>query len=192
MKAEASKQSKSRRLNVLSNTFRPVYVVWELTLACDHACTHCGSRAALPRPNELNTSEALELADELIAMQVAEVTLIDGEAYLHDGFYEICHRLVSGGVRKLNPALMKNFSEQGITVCDLSDAERAVFKKATESVWTKRTATAVAVRFVQTLSVAFLKTARSASLRSQTVIPCSEKFFINAGFSLRTPPETKR
>ena len=99
MKAEASKQSNSRRLNILSNTFHPVYVVWELTLACDHACTHCGSRAAQPRPNELNTSEALELADELIAMNVAEVTLIGGEAYLHEGFYEICHRLVSGGVR---------------------------------------------------------------------------------------------
>ena len=25
--------------------FRPIYAVWELTLACDLACRHCGSRA---------------------------------------------------------------------------------------------------------------------------------------------------
>ena len=35
-----------RRLEVTQDTpLHPAYVVWELTLACDQPCTHCGSRA---------------------------------------------------------------------------------------------------------------------------------------------------
>lgn len=89
---------KRRRLNVFSDDHHPAYVVWELTLACDHACTHCGSRAAQTRPEELTTTEALELADELAEMGAREVVLIGGEAYLHDGFYEVTRRLSERGV----------------------------------------------------------------------------------------------
>ena len=32
--------------------FRPYQVVWELTLACNMNCRHCGSRAGKPRPDE--------------------------------------------------------------------------------------------------------------------------------------------
>lgn len=42
-------------------------------------------------------------------------------------------------VRGLEPALMKNFADQDVKVCDLSPAERAAFKKATAKVWTIRT-----------------------------------------------------
>ena len=41
-------------------------------------------------------------------------------------------------VRGLEPALMKNFADQDVKVCDLSPAERAAFKKATAKVWTIR------------------------------------------------------
>ena len=34
-----------RRFEILQEP-HPRYVVWELTLACDQRCTHCGSRAA--------------------------------------------------------------------------------------------------------------------------------------------------
>ena len=44
-----------RRLNVLSRDFFPAYVVWELTLKCDLACTHCGSRAGPRRPERWMT-----------------------------------------------------------------------------------------------------------------------------------------
>ena len=36
--------------------YRPQHVVWELTMRCDHACGHCGSRAVKPRPDELDTA----------------------------------------------------------------------------------------------------------------------------------------
>src|ERR1700712_2023802 len=35
---------------------RPIYAVWEVTLACDLACRHCGSRAGRARPDELSTA----------------------------------------------------------------------------------------------------------------------------------------
>ena len=58
----------------------PAYVVWELTLACDQPCTHCGSRAGDARANELSTEEALRVVGELAAMNAKEVVLIGGEA----------------------------------------------------------------------------------------------------------------
>ena len=45
----------------LDRACRPIYCVWEITLACDLACRHCGSRAGHARPNELSTSECIDL-----------------------------------------------------------------------------------------------------------------------------------
>ena len=88
-----------RRLQVLEDDHFPAYVVWELTLRCDHACAHCGSRAGAPRDDELTTTEALGIVDQLVAMRAHEVVLIGGEAYLHEGFLEIITALSSRGVR---------------------------------------------------------------------------------------------
>jgi TRAP-type C4-dicarboxylate transport system substrate-binding protein len=45
-------------------------------------------------------------------------------------------------VRALEPALMANFTNSGIEVCDLTDAEREEFRKATAPVWSQRGAKA--------------------------------------------------
>ncbi len=87
-----------RRLNVVRER-HPAYVVWELTLACDHACTHCGSRAARARDGELTTEEALEVVRQLAEMGAREVVLIGGEAYLHEGFLDIVAALAAAGIR---------------------------------------------------------------------------------------------
>jgi len=87
-----------RRLNVVDESHHPAYVVWELTLRCDHACTHCGSRAVTARPSELSTEEALGVVKQLVAMKAREVVLIGGEAYLHDGFLEIVRALAGAGI----------------------------------------------------------------------------------------------
>jgi radical SAM protein with 4Fe4S-binding SPASM domain len=78
--------------------YRPVYVVWELTQACDHACGHCGSRSGRALPDELSTEEALGLVAQMAALGVREVTLIGGEAYLHPGFLEIAREVVRLGM----------------------------------------------------------------------------------------------
>lgn len=88
-----------RRLDVVRSTHAPIYVVWELTLACDHACTHCGSRAGVARDRELSTDEAVAVAGQLADAGTREVILIGGEAYLHDGCREVIRALVARGVR---------------------------------------------------------------------------------------------
>ena len=79
--------------------FTPIYVVWETTMACDHACLHCGSRAARARPQELSTAEILDVADQLIRLKTREVTLIGGEAYLRPDCEELIAHLHQGGIR---------------------------------------------------------------------------------------------
>ena len=91
-----------RRLDVIASRHFPAYVVWELTLRCDHACTHCGSRAAVARDDELTTAEALRVVDELAALGAREVVLIGGEAYLHEGFLAVVAALARAGI---NPTM---------------------------------------------------------------------------------------
>lgn len=87
-----------RRLDVVATRAYPAYVVWELTLACDHACTHCGSRAGVAREGELSTAQALRVVTQLAALGTREVVLIGGEAYLHPGFLEIVRALRAAGI----------------------------------------------------------------------------------------------
>lgn len=77
----------------------PVYAVWELTLRCDHACAHCGSRAVKPRPDELSHEQLIDVAADLIRLGTREVTLIGGEAYLYPRVNEIIQFLTAAGVR---------------------------------------------------------------------------------------------
>jgi radical SAM protein with 4Fe4S-binding SPASM domain len=78
---------------------RPIYAVWEITLRCDHACEHCGSRAGPVRDDELSTEELLEVADALVRLGTREVTLIGGEAYLRSDVYALVEHLAKQGVR---------------------------------------------------------------------------------------------
>lgn len=78
----------------------PVYVVWETTLRCDHACAHCGSRAGpFTRESELETEELLEVADALVRLGTREVTLIGGEAYLRSDVYQLVEHMAKQGIR---------------------------------------------------------------------------------------------
>ena len=79
--------------------WRPVYAVWEITLKCDLACRHCGSRAGRARPDELSTLEALDLVKQMADLGVREVTLIGGEAYLRDDWLEIAHAVREHGMQ---------------------------------------------------------------------------------------------
>jgi radical SAM protein with 4Fe4S-binding SPASM domain len=77
---------------------RPIYAVWELTLRCDLACRHCGSRAGRARPDELTTAEALDMVRQLAELGVREVTVIGGEAYLREDWDQVCAALVAAGI----------------------------------------------------------------------------------------------
>jgi Y-X(10)_GDL-associated radical SAM protein len=75
-----------------------VHAVWEITLACDLKCHHCGSRAGKRRADELTTEECLDLVRQLARMGTREVTLIGGEAYLRRDWLEIIHEVRDQGM----------------------------------------------------------------------------------------------
>ncbi len=76
----------------------PTYAVWEITLACNLACRHCGSRAGHARPDELDTAECLDLVRQMAELGVSEVTLIGGEAYLREDWTEIVLAIARHGM----------------------------------------------------------------------------------------------
>ncbi len=78
---------------------RPVYAVWEITLQCDLACRHCGSRAGHARPDELDTEQCLDVVRQMHELGVLEVTLIGGEAYLRDDWATIARAITDRGMR---------------------------------------------------------------------------------------------
>ena len=82
----------------VADQVRPIYAVWEITLRCDLACVHCGSRAGRARPDELTTAECLDLVDQMADLGVQEVTLIGGEAYLRDDWLDIVRALRRRGL----------------------------------------------------------------------------------------------
>lgn len=88
------------RLTSEADRGTPVYAVWELTIRCDHACAHCGSRAgAFQRPGELTREDVLGVARDLARLGTREVTLIGGEAYLSPHCLPVIRELSSLGVR---------------------------------------------------------------------------------------------
>lgn len=88
-------------VRALDAAARPILAVWEITLACDLACGHCGSRAGRARPDELSTAEALDLVDQLAELGVIEVVLIGGESYLRADWLELIARIAERGMEPL-------------------------------------------------------------------------------------------
>jgi radical SAM protein with 4Fe4S-binding SPASM domain len=148
-----------RRLDVTDDTPHPAYVVWELTLACDQPCTHCGSRAGEARETELSTAAALKVVGELAAAGAREVVLIGGEAYLHPGFLDIVAALAGAGIRPtlttggrgITPALAARMRAAGLHTAsvsvdglerahDLMRANRGSFASATAALGHLRSA----------------------------------------------------
>ncbi|HVY36840.1 MAG TPA: radical SAM protein [Polyangia bacterium] len=142
-----------RRLELSASTpLHPAYVVWELTLACDQPCTHCGSRAGQARATELSTDAALDVVGQLAAAGAREVVLIGGEAYLHPGFLDVVSALAQAGIRPtlttggraVTPGLAARMKAAGLYAAsvsidglqpthDLMRASRGSFASATEA-----------------------------------------------------------
>lgn len=76
----------------------PLYCVWEITLACDLGCKHCGSRAGPEREGELTTAQCLDVVAQLDDMGFKEVTLIGGEAYMREDWDTIAAEITRRGM----------------------------------------------------------------------------------------------
>jgi len=109
-------------------SYKPIYAVWEITLRCDHACSHCGSRAAKARPDELTREELFGVADALARLGTREVTLIGGEAYLHPDCEALTEYLTSKGIwvsmqtggRAVDTAMVQRLKAAGMRAMGVS------------------------------------------------------------------------
>lgn len=76
----------------------PVHVVWEITLACNLKCRHCGSRAGKARQDELSKEECFDVIDQLARLGTREITLIGGEAFLRPDWTLLIDRIAKHGI----------------------------------------------------------------------------------------------
>jgi radical SAM protein with 4Fe4S-binding SPASM domain len=97
-RAEKTRLPLLEEVREIDRSVRPVYCVWEVTLRCDLACRHCGSRAGKTREGELSTEECLDLIAQLADMGVEEVSLIGGEVYLRDDWTELARAVRDHGM----------------------------------------------------------------------------------------------
>jgi Y-X(10)_GDL-associated radical SAM protein len=106
----------------------PVHVVWEITLACNLKCAHCGSRAGKVRPGELTTEECFDVVDQLARLGTREITIIGGEAYLRRDWTDIIARITSHGIlasmqtggRALSEERVRAAKAAGLGTCGVS------------------------------------------------------------------------
>lgn len=102
--------------------FVPVHAVWEITLACDLKCLHCGSRAGRRRNNELSTDECLQVIESLARLGTREVSLIGGEAYLRKDWIDLIGAIrahgmycaIQTGGRNLTPERLARAAQAGL------------------------------------------------------------------------------
>ncbi|MEO7094206.1 MAG: radical SAM protein, partial [Polyangiales bacterium] len=108
---------------------RPVYAVWEITLRCDLACRHCGSRAGHDRPDELTTAECLDFVDQMADLGIKEVTLIGGEAYLREDWLDIVR-----AIRRRGMTVSTTSGGRGLTRERIAEAKEAGLNGASISI----------------------------------------------------------
>ncbi len=76
----------------------PICLTWELTYACNLACSHCLSSSGRRDPRELTTAECFGLIDEIAAMQIFYVNIGGGEPMIRRDFFDIVEYAVNKSV----------------------------------------------------------------------------------------------
>ena len=79
-------------------TLKPMYCVWELTLACNQRCGHCGSRAGRARPDEMDTDTCLRVIADLASLGCQVITLSGGEPTLRRDWYRLASEIRQAGM----------------------------------------------------------------------------------------------
>ena len=104
-------------------------VVWELTARCNMNCFHCGSACGEKSlPGELNTKEALVLADDIAVLKPNYVGFSGGEPLLRNDWHLIAQRLSGYGIdvhiitngSLLNESHVKHILDAGIKSVSVS------------------------------------------------------------------------
>lgn len=108
--------------------YQPITCVWEVTMGCNMRCGHCGSSCAEPLPDELTTSEALNLCDQIAEIGLKWITLSGGEPLTRKDITMLIQRLSQKGVLVniitngwlLDKAMAEKMKESGIATVAIS------------------------------------------------------------------------
>ncbi|CAI2765511.1 radical SAM/SPASM domain-containing protein [Flavobacterium collinsii] len=111
---DTTKTSTRYRVRDDYETATPVHVVWEITLACNLKCSHCGSRAGKVRPGELTTEQCFDVIDSLKRLGTREISIIGGEAFLRKDWIEIIERIHQSGIECSMQSGAYNLNEERI------------------------------------------------------------------------------
>lgn len=98
-------------LDLQTLDWRPRNTVWELTLACNLSCRHCGSRAGRARDREMDTRECLDVVAQLVDLGGELLTLSGGEPLIRHDWEAVARE----GVRR---GLVVNLVTNGTLVDD--------------------------------------------------------------------------
>lgn len=79
--------------------YTPVTAVWEITMGCNMRCKHCGSSCTSPLKDELTTSEAIGLCDQLKEIGLKYITLSGGEPTTRKDWDVIAKRLIDNKIK---------------------------------------------------------------------------------------------
>ena len=94
----------------------PLMVAWQITKDCDLACLHCCSESSPGKrlPDELSSSQANTLAEQIIRLCVPYVLLGGGEPALSRNFLPVAETLGRAGVYVKIETNGQNFSVQTV------------------------------------------------------------------------------
>ncbi|GMV41590.1 MAG: hypothetical protein AMXMBFR64_33060 [Myxococcales bacterium] len=118
------RSSEETRRRVDANGWRPRNCVWELTLACNLRCAHCGSVAGRARARELGTADCLRIVDELGDLGCELVTLSGGEPTLRRDWDTIAAAISARG-------MLVNMVTNGVTRDEA--AARSIARRALDA-----------------------------------------------------------
>ncbi len=78
--------------------YAPFLVVWDFTHKCNLRCKHCYSESGATREQELTTSEALAVVDQLADTGVTALAFSGGEPLTRTDFFEVAGHAVQRGL----------------------------------------------------------------------------------------------
>ncbi|MCX4816304.1 mycofactocin radical SAM maturase [Streptomyces sp. NBC_01239] len=159
----------------------PICLTWELTYACNLACTHCLSSSGRRDPRELSTDEAKAVIDELEAMQVFYVNIGGGEPTVRPDFFELLDyatehhvgvKFSTNGVR-ITPAVARRLAANSYVDVQVSlDGATAEVNDAVRG----RGSYDTAVRALANLAEAGLRNAKLSVVCTRHNIPQLDEF----------------
>jgi len=102
---------------------RPFHMVWIATDLCNARCSHCSSNSSVRSPDELDTTEARHLIDQLADAGVVDLAVSGGEPLLRRDLFAVLDHAVRRGLSVgvgSNGALLPETKARQLAACGVT------------------------------------------------------------------------